>query len=81
MKAAVLYEVDTPLKVEDVDLDSPRSGEVRVRIVANGVCPSDYSIIHGVLRWLALGYLFVYDCAFAPAPALPVKSRTLSPWG
>ncbi len=50
MKAAVLYEVDTPLKVEDVDLDSPKSGEVRVRIVANGVCHSDYSIIHGVLR-------------------------------
>ena len=25
MKAAVLYEVDTPLRVEDVDLDSPKS--------------------------------------------------------
>ena len=50
MKAAVLYEVDTPLKVEEVDLDSPKRGEVRVRIVANGVCHSDYSIIHGVLR-------------------------------
>ena len=49
MKAAVLYEVDTLLKVEEVDLDSPKSGEVRVRIVANGVCHSDYSIIHGVL--------------------------------
>ena len=50
MKAAVLYEVDTPLKVEEVDLDNPKRGEVRVRIVANGVCHSDYSIIHGVLR-------------------------------
>lgn len=50
MKAAVLYELDTPLKVEDVDLDGPKSREVRVKIAANGVCHSDYSVIHGVLR-------------------------------
>jgi S-(hydroxymethyl)glutathione dehydrogenase/alcohol dehydrogenase len=50
MKAAVLYELKTPLKVEDVDLDNPKRGEVRVKIVANGVCHSDYSVIHGVLR-------------------------------
>jgi len=49
MKAAVLYELKTPLKVEDVDLDNPKAGEVRVKIVANGVCHSDYSVIHGVL--------------------------------
>ena len=36
MKAAVLYELKTPLKVEDVDLDNPKAGEVRVKIVANG---------------------------------------------
>jgi len=50
MKAAVLYELKTPLKVEDVDLDNPKAREVRVKIVANGVCHSDYSVIHGVLR-------------------------------
>ena len=49
MKAAVLYECKTPLRVEDVDLDNPKAGEVRVRIVASGVCHSDYSVIHGVL--------------------------------
>ncbi|MCS6924661.1 MAG: succinate-semialdehyde dehydrogenase, partial [Candidatus Binatia bacterium] len=38
MKAAVLYELKTPLKVEEVDLDPPRAGEVRVKIAANGVC-------------------------------------------
>src|SRR5437870_429756 len=51
MRAAVLYELKTPLKVEDVDLDNPQGGEVRVKIAANGVCHSDYSVIHGVLRW------------------------------
>jgi S-(hydroxymethyl)glutathione dehydrogenase / alcohol dehydrogenase len=50
MKAAVLYELKTLLKVEDVDLDNPKRGEVRVKIAANGVCHSDYSVIHGVLR-------------------------------
>src|SRR2546425_9558413 len=50
MKAAVLYELKTPLKVEDVDLDKPKAREVRVKIAANGVCHSDYSVIHGVLR-------------------------------
>ena len=49
MKAAVLYELNTPLKVEDIDLDHPRAGEVRVKIVANGVCHSDYSMIHGTV--------------------------------
>ena len=37
MKAAVLYELKTPLKVEDVDLDNPKAREVRVKIAANGV--------------------------------------------
>jgi NDMA-dependent alcohol dehydrogenase len=50
MKAAVLYELKTPLKVEDVDLEKPKTGEVLVKIAANGVCHSDYSVIHGVLR-------------------------------
>jgi S-(hydroxymethyl)glutathione dehydrogenase/alcohol dehydrogenase len=50
MKAAVLYELKTPLRVEDVDLDPPRAHEVRVKIAANGVCHSDWSVIHGVLR-------------------------------
>lgn len=49
MKAAILYEFKTPLRVEDVDLGNPKAGEVRVKIVASGVCHSDYSVIHGVL--------------------------------
>ena len=49
MKAAVLYERKTLLKVEDVDLDPPKAGEVLVKVVANGVCHSDYSVINGVL--------------------------------
>jgi len=46
MKAPVLYERKMPLKVEDVDLDAPKAREVLVKVVANGVCHSDYSVVH-----------------------------------
>src|SRR5260370_33942477 len=49
MKAAVLYERKALVKVEEVDLDPPKAGEVLVKIIANGVCHSDYSVIHGVV--------------------------------
>jgi Alcohol dehydrogenase GroES-like domain len=49
MKAAVLYEINALLKVEDVELERPRAHEVRVRIAANGICRSDYSLMHGTL--------------------------------
>lgn len=49
MKAAVLYEVKQPLRVEDVDLDGPHRGEVLVRIGAAGVCHSDYHFMNGDL--------------------------------
>ena len=33
--------------VETIDLDAPQEGEVLVRIVAAGVCYSDYHIMKG----------------------------------
>jgi S-(hydroxymethyl)glutathione dehydrogenase/alcohol dehydrogenase len=51
MKAAVLYERDAPLVVEEIELEPPKPGEVQVRLVASGVCHSDYSVIHGVIQW------------------------------
>ena len=40
MKAAVLYEINTPLKIEEFDLPDTGPNQVRVRIVASGVCHS-----------------------------------------
>src|SRR5438034_6070356 len=40
MKASVLFAPRTPLKVEDLELEPPSAGEVRVRMVASGVCHS-----------------------------------------
>jgi len=49
MKAAVLYEANKPLVVEDVILDPPKVGEVKVRMVATAVCHSDIHVIRGEL--------------------------------
>ena len=47
MKAAVLYDYNTPLVVEDVELDDPKAGEVLVRTGAAGICRSDYHFMKG----------------------------------
>jgi S-(hydroxymethyl)glutathione dehydrogenase/alcohol dehydrogenase len=48
MKAAVLRQIGR-LDIEDVDLDGPRADEVRVRVLASGLCHSDYHMIIGDL--------------------------------
>ena len=47
MKAAVLYEINTPLKIEEFDLPDTGQNQVRVRIVASGVCHSDWHVVKG----------------------------------
>ena len=47
MKAAVCYEFGKPLVVEEVDIDTPRAGEVKVRIAATAICHSDIHAIRG----------------------------------
>lgn len=50
MRAAVLYQANEPLRVEEVSLDEPRAREVRVRIAATGVCHSDLNTARGMSR-------------------------------
>lgn len=50
MKAAVLYRVGEPLRLEEVAIDPPGPGEVAIRVVASGICHSDLSVATGVLR-------------------------------
>lgn len=48
-KAAVLWEVNTPWSVEEIELDDPKSGEVLVKLVASGMCHSDEHLTTGDL--------------------------------
>ncbi len=48
MKAAILYEVNKPLVVEDgVTVESPGKGEVKVRVAFTAVCHSDLHFFSG----------------------------------
>lgn len=47
MKAAVCREFGKPLIIEDVTLDAPQAGEVRVRLGACGICQSDVHSMEG----------------------------------
>ena len=46
-RAAVAWEADKPLSIEEVDLEGPKKGEVLVRIVATGVCHTDAYTLSG----------------------------------
>ena len=59
MKAAVLYKPNTPLIVEELNLSSPKPGEVKVRMAAAGVCASDH-------HWMT-------GDAHGPMPIVPVS--------
>ncbi len=48
MKAIVCKETGK-VSVEEVSLDPPKAGEIRVKMGATGVCHSDLSVINGVL--------------------------------
>jgi S-(hydroxymethyl)glutathione dehydrogenase/alcohol dehydrogenase len=47
IKAAVAWEPNKPLSIEEVDLAPPKDGEVLVRIVATGVCHTDAYTLSG----------------------------------
>lgn len=48
MKAVFIPEIDT-IEVQEVELDPPSAGEVKIRMAAVGICHSDLSIINGTI--------------------------------
>ena len=50
MKAAVLYQPNVPVSVEELEIETPRAGEVLMDIVGAGVCHSDYHNIDGHIK-------------------------------
>ncbi|WP_417445929.1 S-(hydroxymethyl)glutathione dehydrogenase/class III alcohol dehydrogenase [Kangiella sp.] len=46
-KAAVAWEAGKPLSIEEVEVQPPQKGEVRVKIVATGVCHTDAFTLSG----------------------------------
>jgi len=46
-RAAILWEPHADWSVEDIELDAPGSGEVRVQLAASGLCHSDEHLVTG----------------------------------
>ena len=46
-KAAVLWELNTPWSVEEIELDAPKESEVLVELAASGLCHSDEHVLTG----------------------------------
>ena len=58
-RAAVMYEHNQPVVVEELELDEPKASEVLVRTAASGVCHSDLSVVTGAIYYdaaVALGH-------------------------
>ncbi|SMG66896.1 S-(hydroxymethyl)glutathione dehydrogenase/class III alcohol dehydrogenase, partial [methanotrophic bacterial endosymbiont of Bathymodiolus sp.] len=47
VKAAVAWGPNEPLKIEEIDLEGPKKGEVLVKIMASGVCHTDAFTLSG----------------------------------
>ncbi len=47
IRAAVLHTPNTPLEIREFELPSLKAGELEVRLVASGVCHSDWHIVKG----------------------------------
>ena len=47
MRAAICYEFGKPLRVEEVTLDPPQRGEVKIRVEATAICHSDVHYMKG----------------------------------
>ena len=48
-RAAVLWELNSPWSVEEIDLDPPGPNEVLVKMAASGMCHSDEHVLTGDL--------------------------------
>jgi S-(hydroxymethyl)glutathione dehydrogenase/alcohol dehydrogenase len=58
-RTAVLYQPGEAIRVEEIELDPPKEHEVQVKLVAAGVCHSDYHLVSGELPGympMALGH-------------------------
>ncbi len=50
MLGAVLCETGRPVEISDLEIEDPRSGEVKIDVVASGICRSDLSVTTGILK-------------------------------
>lgn len=50
-RAAVMYQHNQPVVVEELELEEPKTNEVLIRTAASGVCHSDLSVVTGAIYY------------------------------
>ena len=65
-KAAVAWAAGQPLSIEEIEVHPPKAGEVRVKMVATGVCHTDAFTLSGA-------------SASSVCPARPICARRSAP--
>src|SRR5260370_10486714 len=63
MKAAICYEFGKPLRIEEVEIDVPQQGEVKVRMVAAAICHSDVHAMRGEFKRTRLPGVLGHEAA------------------
>ncbi|XP_018615269.2 alcohol dehydrogenase 1-like isoform X2 [Scleropages formosus] len=53
-RAAVAWEAGKPLCIEEVDVSPPKAHEIRIKIVASGVCHTDWAYLFGAGKGMQL---------------------------
>ncbi|XP_068437528.1 alcohol dehydrogenase class-3-like [Clinocottus analis] len=53
-KAAVAWEPKKPLSIEDVEVAPPKAHEVRIKVVATGVCHTDWEYLYQAGKFMKL---------------------------
>ncbi|XP_031232039.1 alcohol dehydrogenase 1-like isoform X2 [Mastomys coucha] len=48
-RAAIAWAENSPLSIEEVQVEPPKSGEVRVKMISSGICGSDDHVLKGEL--------------------------------
>uniref|UniRef100_A0A8C9PV67 Alcohol dehydrogenase 7 (class IV), mu or sigma polypeptide n=1 Tax=Spermophilus dauricus TaxID=99837 RepID=A0A8C9PV67_SPEDA len=48
-KAAVLWELNQPFSIEEIEVAPPKAKEVRIKILATGICRTDDHVIKGAI--------------------------------
>ncbi|XP_072261708.1 alcohol dehydrogenase 1-like isoform X1 [Pyxicephalus adspersus] len=49
-RAAILWEPHKPLSIEEIEVAPPKAHEVRIKIIATGICRSDDHVIEGHVK-------------------------------
>lgn len=62
-KAAIVWEYNKPVSIETIEVDPPGPFEVRVKVVAAGLCHSDYSAVKGYYSYQPLPFVLGHEGA------------------